>query len=58
MRRDAFPFRVSPVSGAHAASALLQSICHYSVNNLIHLHKEGIDFFLLSLFFLLLFFEV
>lgn len=56
MRRDAFPFRVSPVSGAHAASALLQSICHYSVNNLIHLHKEGIDFFLLSLFFLLLFF--
>lgn len=51
MRRDAFPFRVSPVSGAHAASALLQSICHYSVNNLIHLHKEGIDFFFVISFF-------
>lgn len=33
---------VSPESGADAASASLPSICHYSVNNQINLHKGGI----------------
>lgn len=44
MKRDVFPLRVPPESGAHAASASLQSICHYTLNNLIHLHKGGINF--------------
>lgn len=35
---------VPPESGAHAASASLRSICHVTLNNLIHLHKGGMNF--------------